>query len=550
MLNQLAIKNYALIDDLSVSFNGGLTIITGETGAGKSILLGGLSLILGKRADLSSVKDPSKKCIIEASFDLTKYNLKSLFKTEDIDYESTTMIRREILPSGKSRAFVNDSPVNLDSLQKLGLQLLDIHSQHQTLQLTSDEFQFKTIDALAKNSKLLEDYRARLIRFKNLQSELKVLQNQKSEAIKELDYNNFLFNELESASLISGESKLLEDEYETLNNIEDIKERLSTSGQLLSNEDVGVISGLTEIKVQLSKLSNYSKKYRDIFDRVDSSLIELDDVFTEIEQLQDELEVNPERLSQVNAKLQLLNNLFQKHNVSEVDELIAIKEKLSENISITQHLDDDILSKNEELVATKKELDHLAKLLYKNRKGVLPKLTDRLEKILYNLGMPHAKFQVNLSLTEVYSATGKDNLQFLFSANKGGQFNELRKSASGGELSRIMLAIKSILTEYTQLPTIMFDEIDTGVSGEISNKMGDIMREMSKKTQVFSITHLPQIAAKGDAHFKVYKQEINNVTQSQITQLNHEDRIVEIAHMLGGKDISSSAVAHAKELLN
>ena len=550
MLNQLAIKNYALIDDLSVSFNGGLSIITGETGAGKSIILGGLSLILGKRADLSSVKNPEKKCIIEASFDITRYNLKPFFKLEGLDYEPITIIRREILPSGKSRAFINDSPVNLDSLQKLGTLLLDIHSQHQTLQLTNDEFQFKIIDALAKNSKLLEDYRAKLKKFKNLKNDLLALEYQKSEAIKELDYNNFLFNELEDAKLVSGELSLLENEYETLNNVEDIKERLSMSSERLSNEEVGIINGLSEIKFQLSKLSNYSTKYKDVFERVDSSLIELDDVFIEIEQMQQELEANPERLNQVNLKLQVLNNLFQKHNVLKVDDLINIKEELSQKILVTQNLDEDISSKREELASTDQELNHLAKQLHKKRNEVLPKLTDRLEKILNSLGMPHAKFDVKLSFFDDYLINGKDHLQFMFSANKGGQFNELKRSASGGELSRIMLAIKSILTEYTQLPTIMFDEIDTGVSGEISNKMGDIMQEMSKKTQVFSITHLPQIAAKGDAHFKVYKQEINNVTQSQITQLNHEERIVEIAHMLGGKDISSSAVAHAKELLN
>ena len=550
MLNQLTIKNYALIDDLSVNFNGGLSIITGETGAGKSIILGGLSLILGKRADLSSVKNAEKKCIIEASFDVTRYKLKPLFKSEGLDYEPITIVRREILSSGKSRAFINDSPVNLDSLQKLGTLLLDIHSQHQTLQLTNDEFQFRIIDALAKNSKLLEDYTVKLLKFKNLKKDLLAFEHQKSEAIKELDYNNFLFNELEEAKLVSGELNLLENEYETLNNVEDIKERLSVSSQRLSNEDVGVISGLSEIKVQLSKLSNFSNKYRDIFERVDSSLIELDDVFTEIEQMQQELDANPERLSQVNAKLQLLNNLFQKHNVSKVEELISIKEELSQKILVTLNLDDDISLKREELAGTEQELDHLAKELHKKRNEILPKLTSRLESILNSLGMPHARFDVKLSISEEYLINGKDHLQFMFSANKGGQFNELKKSASGGELSRIMLAIKSILIEYTQLPTIMFDEIDTGVSGEISNKMGDIMQEMSKKTQVFSITHLPQIAAKGDAHFKVYKQEINNVTQSQITQLNHEDRIVEIAHMLGGKDISSSAVAHAKELLN
>jgi len=550
LLTQLSIKNYALIDDLSVKFNSGLSIITGETGAGKSILLGGLSLILGKRADLSSVKNSNKKCIVEAVFDITKYNLKHLFKEKDLDYEPLTIIRREILPSGKSRAFINDSPVNLDSLQALGLRLLDIHSQHQTLQLTNDDFQFKVIDALAENSKMLDKYSNELENFRALQNKLKALEHQKSAALKELDYNNFLLKELQEANLIPGQLEVLEDEYESLNNVEDIKEKLSASSQLLGNEEIGIITNLTEIKLHFSKLSAYSAKYEDIYKRIDSSLIELDDIYNESELFLEDLEANPERLNQVNLKLQLLNNLFQKHNVSEVEELITIKESLNSKVEATENLDDDINAINSELENSRNQLDELAKSLHDNRVEILPNLVNQLEEILGVLGMPNAKFEVQLDISESYLSNGKDQLQFLFSANKGGQFNELKKAASGGELSRIMLAIKSVLTRYTQLPTIMFDEIDTGVSGEISNKMGAIMQDMSKKMQVFSITHLPQIAAKGDAHFKVFKQEVDEVTQTQIKQLSHEERIVEIAQMLGGVDISSSAVAHAKELLN
>jgi len=342
----------------------------------------------------------------------------------------------------------------------------------------------------------------------------------------------------------------LEDEYETLNNVEDIKEKLSASSQLLGNEEIGIITNLTEIKLHFSKLSAYSAKYEDIYKRIDSSLIELDDIYNESELFLEDLEANPERLNQVNLKLQLLNNLFQKHNVSEVEELITIKESLNSKVEATENLDDDINAINSELENSRNQLDELAKSLHDNRVEILPNLVNQLEEILGVLGMPNAKFEVQLDISESYLSNGKDQLQFLFSANKGGQFNELKKAASGGELSRIMLAIKSVLTRYTQLPTIMFDEIDTGVSGEISNKMGAIMQDMSKKMQVFSITHLPQIAAKGDAHFKVFKQEVDEVTQTQIKQLSHEERIVEIAQMLGGVDISSSAVAHAKELLN
>ncbi|MEM6517381.1 MAG: DNA repair protein RecN [Bacteroidota bacterium] len=550
MLTNLSIQNYALIDDLSVGFSNGLSIITGETGAGKSILLGGLSLVMGKRADLSSVKDSTKKCIIEATFDITKYQLKGFFKSKDLDYEPLTIIRREILPSGKSRAFVNDSPVNLDSLQSLSLRLLDIHSQHQTLQLTNDDFQFKVIDALAQNTKLLDYYAEELKKYRKLEKTLKDLEFQKAEDLKELDYNNFLYKELEDANLVSGELKELEDEYETLNNVEDIQEKLSATHQLLSNEEIGIIKNLTEIKAAILKISGYSIKYREMYQRIDSSLIEIDDIFSEIESLQGDLEVNPERLNQVSLKLQVLNSLFQKHNVSEIQELISIKEALSTKIQITENLDERILNLKEQLEISKRALDDLAFSLREKRLQTIPNLTNQLKDILVVLGMPNAKFKIELKPSESYLPNGKDALDFMFSANKGGNFNELKKAASGGELSRIMLAIKSILTKYTQLPTIMFDEIDTGVSGEISNKMAMIMQEMSKKMQVFSITHLPQIAAKGDTHFKVYKQEVDNVTQSQIKKLSHEERIVEIAQMLGGSNISTSAVAHAKELLN
>lgn len=550
MLTTLSIKNYALIDSLQVDFGSGLTIITGETGAGKSILLGGLSLILGKRADLSSVKDPSEKCIIEATFDIAKYNLKSLFKEEDLDYEPQTIIRREILPSGKSRAFINDTPVNLDSLQALGERLLDIHSQHQTLQLTNDDFQFQVIDALAENGGLLQDYTLQLSKFKSLKSEFKKLQNQKIEAAKELDYNLFLLKELEEANLVAGEMELLEEEYETLNNIEEISERLAASHELLSSQEIGVMVHLTEAKNQLSKLAGFSTSYNAVFERITSSLIELDDIFAVIEELQESLEADPARLNAVNLKLQVLHNLMQKHTATDVSELIQIRESLREKVSITENLDSVIADKESELSSLEHKLNEIALKLSKNRIKAIPGLIKQLEDILAILGMPNARFNVELIPSDTFLSNGKDDLKFLFSANKGGQFNELKKAASGGELSRIMLAIKSILTNYTQLPTIMFDEIDTGVSGEISNKMASIMQQMSKTMQVFTITHLPQIAAKGDTHFKVYKEDVDEITLTQLKRLNQDERIVEIAQMLGGINMSDSAIEHAKQLLN
>ncbi|WP_298238897.1 DNA repair protein RecN [uncultured Algibacter sp.] len=550
MLTSLSIKNYALIDSLQVDFNNGFSIITGETGAGKSILLGGLSLILGKRADLSSLKDDTKKCIIEAVFNITDYKLQSLFETEDLDYETHTIIRREILPSGKSRAFVNDSPVNLNSLQILGERLIDIHSQHQTLQIVSNDFQFQVIDALANNEEQLEHYSEELKHYKILQKELKELVNFQSEAIKEQDYNTFLLNELTEANLIEGELELLEQEYETLNNVEDIKESLSESYQLFSDEQIGVITTLTTLKNNFQKLSIISSKYEDLHNRINSSLIDLDDIFSEIYLLQDSLEADPNRLEEVNSKLQILNNLLHKHACREVSELIIIRDALVEKVSVAQNLDETI-HKNE-LAISEKELilNKLSQEIHKKRSKAIPKLKGQLEVIIADLGMPNAQFKIDVSLGETYFSNGKDVLSFLFSANKGGNFNELKKAASGGELSRIMLAIKSILSNYMQLPTIMFDEIDTGVSGEISNKMADIMLHMSKSMQVFSITHLPQIAAKGHSHFRVYKEDIEGFTTTKLVKLDYDERIVEIAQMLGGTNISSSAIAHAKELLN
>lgn len=550
MLTSLSIKNYALIDNLHVDFNDGLSIITGETGAGKSILLGGLSLILGKRADLNSLKDASQKCIIEAVFNISNYNLKTLFETEDFDYESQTIIRREILPSGKSRAFVNDSPVNLSSLQLLGERLIDIHSQHQTLQLTSNEFQFQVIDALANNEREIQEYRFELKAYKTHQKELKELLNFQVDAIKEHDYNSFLLNELVEANLVEGELESLEGEYETLNNIEGIKENLAHGYELLSNEQIGVISSLTALKLVFQKLSGFSAKYEESFNRVNGSLIEMDDLYSEVHNLQENLDADPNRLDEVDSKLKVIHNLMQKHVASNVSELILVKNQLEDKVSITENLDGNIEKKQNKILAKEKILNTLSNKIHKKRKQVIPELKLQLEIILASLGMPNAQFKIDVLANNTFYSNGKDELSFLFSANKGGSFNELKKAASGGELSRIMLAIKSILGKYIQLPAIMFDEIDTGVSGEISNKMGDIMLEMSTTMQVFSITHLPQIAAKGHSHFKVYKEDINNVTQTNLIKLNHDERIVEIAQMLGGKEMSISAIAHAKELLN
>ncbi|TYC17947.1 DNA repair protein RecN [Bizionia gelidisalsuginis] len=550
MLSALTIKNYALIDHLQVDFTDGFTIITGETGAGKSILLGGLSLILGKRADLSSLRDTTKKCVIEAQFNIVNYNLEGLFTKNDIDFEPLTIIRREILPSGKSRAFINDSPVNLNVLQLLGSQLIDIHSQNETLQLVDDAFQFQVIDALAENTKDLHLYSERLSAYKKLKKELLKLKEFQAEALKEHDYNSYLLKELLEAKLKEGELEALEEEFESLNNVEQIQERLTIAQALFNEENIGILTSLTELKNTFVKLSGLASKYKPVSDRVTSSLIDLDDIFGEVEEFQEQLDANPNRLEEVNAKLMVLNNLFKKHFVKDVAELIILREALDLKVADTENVEANIVKKEEEISVVQATLDKAAQQVHKKRLSVLPKLKKELETILVSLGMPNAQFNIALKFGETYFSNGREELSFLFSANKGGQFNILKKAASGGELSRIMLAIKSILTQYVKLPTIMFDEIDTGVSGEISNKMADIMAQMSTAMQVFSITHLPQIAAKGETHFKVFKEDVNEVTTTNLVKLNPDDRVIEIAQMLGGIEVSTSALAHAKQLLN
>ncbi|WP_299117919.1 DNA repair protein RecN [uncultured Winogradskyella sp.] len=550
MLTTLRIKNYALIDELEISFNNGFSIITGETGAGKSILLGGLSLVLGKRADLSQIKDSSNKCIIEAVFDIANYDLETVFNQEDLDYDPQTIIRREILPSGKSRAFVNDTPVNLDSLTNLSGYILDIHSQHQTLQLTNDSFQFKVIDALANNADLLKEYANQLKKYKALKQQLLDLEKSLSVSKKEYDYNVFLLNELIEAQLEGIELKELESTYEQLSNVETIQETIGYSKSLLESDEVGIIDRINEVKRQLINISSFGKQYNSIEERIESVAIELDDIVSELDNLQGHLSTDPKELQLVSDKLQTINNLIQKHSVFDVSELIKLKEELEAKVDKSENLDTDILDKKSEIEASEKQINSIASKIYKNRVAVVPEFKSNLENILSQLGMPNAKFNIEFTETDKFLANGKDELQFLFMANKGGQFTELKKSASGGELSRIMLAIKSILANYVKLPTIMFDEIDTGVSGEISNKMGDIMKSMSKNMQVFSITHLPQVASKGNWHYKVYKTEKNDVTHTDMKRLTQDDRVVELAQMLSGANITESAIAHAKQLLN
>jgi len=550
LLTNLSIKNYALIDHLNVKFTHGFTVITGETGAGKSILLGGLSLVLGKRADLSSLREKEDKCIVEAEFEISKYGLESFFLENDLDYEAKTIIRREILPSGKSRAFINDSPVTLDILSQLGDQLIDVHSQHQTLRLADNDFQLKVIDALADNGQVISAYSSKLLLYQSTQKELQKLVDFQNSATKEHEYNSFLLQELISAPLKEGILEELEEQYEQLNNVEIILEQLSHGQQLLNDEQIGLVNLLTELKQVSNKLASFGHQYSDINERIKSVFIELDDISTELNILNDKVEADPQLLEQVNAKLQLLYDLLKKHKVQTIPELMEIRNALDEKVSATENVVADIDRKKKELHQLETALNTEASNISKRRKLVIPKLKEQLEETLIDLGMASATFKIDISPSKEFKSTGKDDLSFLFSANKGSAYGDLKKVASGGELSRIMLTIKAILARYEQLPTMMFDEIDTGVSGEISNKMGDIMKDMSNTMQIFSITHLPQVAAKGVHHFKVYKEEELMGTNTKMKRLSSEERVVELAEMLGGKTLSDSALAHARQLLD
>jgi len=549
LLANLSIQNYALIDDVSVSFSNGFTTITGETGAGKSILLGGLSMVLGKRADLSSLKNTAQKCVIEAGFDVSKYQLQPFFEENDLDYDDKTILRREILPSGKSRAFVNDSPVTLDVMRALGDQLVDVHSQHQTMQLTDNDFQMMVLDALADNSDNLSGYTEQLEKRRAVSKELQELEDFQADADKEHDYNSFLLEELEAGKLKEGMQEELEEEYEQLSNVEQIMEQLSAGHQLLNDEQLGIVGRLTDLKRAFQGLTDFGSDYKSLFDRIQSVLIETDDIDTELDQLQEGVEANPERLEVVNGQLQQLYDLQKKHHTDSVSELIAIREDLAQKVDAVANIESKIKQKQEEVDAITKKVDAWATKISEGRKAVIPKLKETLQANLASLGMPSATFNIEVNPSKSFKTNGKDDLTFLFSANKGSNFGELKKVASGGELSRIMLTIKSILAEYENLPTMMFDEIDTGVSGEISNRMGEIMQQMSGTMQVFSITHLPQVASKGHYQFKVYKEEGGNGTSTHIKQLSKDERIRELAEMLGGKSLSESALAHAKELL-
>ena len=549
MIKSLTIDNFALIDNLNVKFESGLSIITGETGAGKSIILGALGLILGQRADSKSLRSDERKCVIEGYFDITQYSLQNFFEENDLDYDDNTIIRREIYPSGKSRAFVNDVPVRLDILNVLGESLVDIHSQHQTLKLADTDFQMSVLDAVADNSNLLEKYRADLKAFKKASKNYDKLQSEQAELIKAFDYNSFLLNEFVEANLKEGEKEEIEENLESLTHAEDIKTGLSNAVGIMNGESMGVISSLVDLRSSLSSLSGISKNIDSFLERIESLVIESNDLSSEIENLAEETEYNPTLIDEINDRLQLIYNLEKKHNSNDVQELLAIQDQLQKEVESVENLDAQL----EKLVVEKQKalekVTSVAGKLHKRRESKIKEVSKQVSKILSELGMPNAELGIDLLKSDKLLKNGADSIQFKLSANKGGKMEEIGKVASGGELSRVMLAVKTILSEKKNLPTIIFDEIDTGVSGDIADKIGNIMTLMSGRMQVVAITHLPQIAGRGTLHYKVFKHDKNGVTQTEMTSLNTEERIDELAKMLSGSNITESAKVHAKELL-
>lgn len=549
MLTAFSIKNFALVEDLHVNFGRGLSIITGETGAGKSILLDALGLLLGNRADLGSLKNKEEKCVIEGEFAIQKYDLQALFGQLEFDYEDLTLVRREILPSGKSRAFVNDTPVSLQNLTSLGEKLIDIHSQHQTLQIADTIFQFQLVDALANNQYSLTDFRSVLKNLNQAKTEHHKLIEEQKEAEKQAEYNRYLLDELLKSDIKIGNQQAWEEQSLQLSNVENIQQQLSESLAHLDHEEIGVLNQLTQIKNALVKITSLSNEFQSAFDRIESVRIELVDLSTTLLSLAEKTESDPEQLLLIDHKLQTLYQLQKKHQAATEEELIAVREALEEKVLKTENLSTLIKNKKLEVENLTKQATSLADLLHENRVQVLENLQQQLQEIVLQLGMPYARFQINLSTKDDFDKFGKDQIEILFSANKGIPFGPLKKIASGGELSRVMLAVKAVLARHISLPTIIFDEIDTGISGEVAKQMASVLDKLSQSLQVIAITHLPQIAAKGEHHFKVYKETLTDTTRTQLTFLDKSNRVKELAEMLGGKSMSDSAMAHAKELL-
>lgn len=567
MLEKLVINNYALIDNLEISFDKGLNILTGETGAGKSIILGALSLILGQRAESRYFFNQQKKCVIEGIFSINGFHLKSFFEENELDYETETILRREITADGKSRAFINDTPVNLTIIKQLGEKLIDIHSQHATLEINDPEFQLLVVDSVSGHGELLNDYRSKFRTYKKSVAKLQQLTSENDKAKSDLDYYQFQFDELEKANLVDDEQEKLEQELYTLNNAEEIKRNLLGAYYLMQDGETAALLQLREAGHHLSTLEKFNPQIEELHERLKSTLIELKDIASEIESIEQHTHTDEAKAAEINDRLSLIYNLQKKHHVSSNAGLLQLQEELSEKIQQALFGDEEIEKLQKQIVGEKQELEKLAGQLSANRTKAIPNIETQVTEALAEMGMSNATVTIQQqvrksespqvgkpdNLTDLRSSglsdSGVDDIRFLFSANKGHALAEMSKVASGGELSRLMLSIKSLIARYTALPTIIFDEIDTGISGEVANKVGQIMERLAGNLQVISITHLPQIASKGQSHYFVYKDNEGDTTYTRIKQLNEQERVVEIAKMLSGDKPGESALQNARELL-
>lgn len=548
MLKRIFIQNFALIDVLEINLHQGLEVVTGETGAGKSIILGALRLILGERADLKSIQNAEKKSIVEAEF-FVSGKLKPFFEENDLDYETETLIRREILPSGKSRAFVNDVPVTLDVLKQLSEHLIDIHSQFETSELFNEAFQFRLIDALGENKKRLPEYQNEFEAWKNLQSELKILKKELTEGNRDADYKKFLLTELEEADLDELNLKDLETKLSLQENAESISENLSEIFRRTDQEAVGLLDAFRDVRGKLGKVASLSHQFTEPYERFESLFVEFKDILFELQDKAEKIEIDPKLLVELQEKINKINALYLKHHVNSVSELIELRDQLAQQQSDFAGLEEKISATEKQISDKEKNLQKLSEKLTQNRKEEGLKFTQKLESLLKKLGLEKAKVAVELTPDVHFNPFGKDKIQFLFQANSGFSLKPIQSAISGGERSRVMFAVKKIMAENAELPTLILDEIDTGVSGKIAAEMGEMMHEMAKNRQLIVITHLAQVAAKGDHHYKVVKKDMNGKAQSDIIALTEEEKVKEVAQLLSGSKITEAAIRQAEELM-
>ena len=549
MVKHLAIENYALIDHLDIDFYQGFTAITGETGAGKSILVDALDLVLGKRADTQFLLDPARKCVVEATFSIAKYNLKGLFTEAGLDYEELTILRREIHPNGKSRAFINDTPVNLNQLKILGDLLVDIHAQHATSSLQDPGFQLSVIDSFAGLESDLAQFQKQFLDLRNARAGLKELIEQEKNARSTLDYKQFLLNELSTAGLIPDEQEQWEEKLTLITHAEEIKSTLFQVQGFLNDDEHSILNLLSQAEASLHRIEAYHPDLEQLTGRFRSGIIDLKDIYIELVKLNESIDYNQEQMIIIQQRLDLLYRLQQKHHVNSVGELIEICEKLDLELQEYTSLENQIKDLESRVKSQQDDMEALAARLSEKRKAAFPSLEGLIVSSLKHMGIPEARFEIMQEFTPEYNLEGNDSIEFYFNANKGHSLKPLSEIASGGELSRVMLSIKSIISSRKLLPTIIFDEIDNGLSGDVAGRVGEVLSSAASRMQVIVVTHLPQIAGKAQHHYSVFKQNKNNVTFSNIKFLDHQERVAELAKMIGGRDVTIASLAAAKELL-